>query len=90
VGEGGARLSGGQRQRLGLARALYDRPQVLVLDEVTSALDAETEANVLAVLSTLPSEATVIGIAHRPAAIACFDRVVEFADGRIVSDTRRG
>ena len=69
VGEGGQRLSGGQRQRLGLARALYDRPAILALDESTSALDAPTEARILEILDGLGRTITIIGIAHREQAI---------------------
>lgn len=65
VGERGVRLSGGQRQRLGLARALYDDPAVLVLDEATSALDEATEDAVMEAIDALGKERTVIMIAHR-------------------------
>ena len=69
VGENGIRLSGGQRQRLGLARALYSRPRLLVLDEATSALDVVTEQSVNAALMGLEGEVTLIVIAHRLATI---------------------
>jgi ABC-type bacteriocin/lantibiotic exporter with double-glycine peptidase domain len=83
AGEGGARLSGGQRQRLGLARALYQQPEVLVLDEATSALDTTTEAGILDLLDGLGPEVTIIAVAHRPEAISRFDRVVVFEHGRV-------
>lgn len=86
VGEGGARMSGGQRQRLGLARALYETPEVLVLDEATSALDARTEADILDILDDLGPTTTVVAVAHREQAIRRFDRVVLFDAGRIVAD----
>jgi len=69
VGENGIRLSGGQRQRLGLARALYARPRLLVLDEATSALDVVTEQSINSALIRLEGEVTLIVIAHRLATI---------------------
>ena len=65
VGERGVRLSGGQRQRIGIARALYHNPQLLVLDEGTSALDNLTEHAVMETLNGLKKEITIILIAHR-------------------------
>jgi ATP-binding cassette, subfamily B, bacterial PglK len=84
VGQRGARLSGGQRQRLAIARALYRRPSVLVLDEGTSALDSATEAELIAALEPLRGERTVIAVAHRLTTLATCDRVLLVDDGRVV------
>jgi len=84
IGDLGAGLSGGQKQRLLLARALYKAPQMLVLDEATSHLDAENEAGVNASISSLAL--TRIIVAHRPSTIACADRVLVI-DGGTVSET---
>ena len=84
VGERGVRLSGGQRQRLGLARALYGQPMLLVLDEATSALDAHTESLVSDVSDALHCRATVDVVAHRLATIRRFDQVAFLEHGRVV------
>lgn len=82
VGEIGGGLSGGQRQRILLARALYRRPRVLVLDEATSHLDATSEAAINQAVKSL--QLTRIIIAHRPSTIASAERVVSMSSGRIV------
>ena len=81
VGENGVRLSGGQRQRLGLARALYTRPRLLVLDEATSALDVETEDAISSALLALEGEVTLVVIAHRLATIQHSDKLVYIDKG---------
>ncbi|WP_019906500.1 ABC transporter ATP-binding protein [Methylobacterium sp. 77] len=85
VGERGARLSGGQRQRLGIARALYHDPDVIIFDEATSSLDGETEAAVMAALSTLAGKRTLILIAHRLTSLAGADVVHVLDEGRLIA-----
>lgn len=77
VGERGVRLSGGQRQRIGIARALYNDPDVLVLDEATSALDNDTEAAVMEAIETFTGNKTLIIIAHRLTTIRNCDVIYE-------------
>ena len=84
LGEGGARLSGGERQRLGLARALYLEPRILVLDEPTSALDAITEAEISATLCRLKYHCTIIMIAHRLSITRACDTIFLFSAGRLI------
>jgi ATP-binding cassette subfamily B protein RaxB len=82
VGDMGASVSGGQKQRLLLARALYRKPSILVLDEATSHLDLDTEQRIAQTLRTL--QLTRIMIAHRPQTIAIADRVLNLETGRLV------
>lgn len=84
VGERGLALSAGERQRIALARALLRRPAVLVLDEPTAALDAETERRVGEGLRRLLPDATLVVITHRPALAEAADMVVTLRDGRVV------
>ena len=83
VGERGVKLSGGQRQRIGIARALYQRPAVLVLDEATSALDNETERGITDTILKLKGRITILSIAHRISTLAECDFKVRFEDGVI-------
>lgn len=83
VGDRGSRLSGGERQRIALARALLRRPTLLVLDEATGQLDAETEEQVAAMLRRLHQRTTVVAIAHQPAIFAVADRAVTVDGGRL-------
>jgi len=85
VGERGMSLSGGQRQRLGIARALYSDPLILVLDEATSALDTKTESDVASAIRSLRGEITIVSVAHRLSTIRDNDQVCFMQDGRIVA-----
>lgn len=84
VGERGVRLSGGQRQRIGIARALYTNPQILVLDESTSALDNKTEAEVMESIKALKGEKTIIIVAHRLTTINHCNRIFSFENGVLI------
>jgi ABC-type multidrug transport system fused ATPase/permease subunit len=84
VGERGVRFSGGQQQRLGIARALYPRPPVLVFDEATSALDATTERGVAAAIEEVGRSRTVVIVAHRTSTLAACDRILRVQDGSVV------
>lgn len=81
AGEMGGRLSGGQRQRIALARALVGRPKLLILDEVTSALDPETEASICSNALDLAGEFTIVAITHRPAWSKIADRLYKVDNG---------
>ena len=84
IGERGFRLSGGQRQRLGIARALFTKPKLLVLDEATSALDSETEQAIIRTLAELEGEVTTITVAHRLATVRNCDELLFLKHGRVV------
>lgn len=84
VGERGSKLSGGQRQRLSLARALVRKPVLLILDEVTTALDPQTEIEICTTLRKLSGRVTILTISHQQAMIRFADRVYELTNGRMV------
>ncbi|MFN7109895.1 MAG: ATP-binding cassette domain-containing protein, partial [Brevundimonas sp.] len=81
VGDMGSTLSGGQRQRVLLARALYRRPQILILDEGTANLDVQTEEIIADLISALPI--TRLVVAHRPALLKRAQRIMVMAEGRL-------
>jgi ABC-type multidrug transport system fused ATPase/permease subunit len=85
VGESGYQLSGGQKQRLGLARAFYTNPKLIILDEATSALDSATEHDITDSLNGLRGSCTVVIIAHRLSTVRNADEVIYLQQGRIVS-----
>jgi ABC-type multidrug transport system fused ATPase/permease subunit len=84
IGERGIRLSGGERQRIGIARALYHNPQVLIFDEATSALDNQTEQAVMDAVNNLGKDITIILIAHRLSTVKNCDIIFKFENGRLV------
>ncbi len=83
VGERGGMLSGGQRQRIAIARALAHKPRLLILDEATNALDAETEAAICRTLEALRGELTIIAISHQSPLVEVADRVYRVGDGAV-------
>ena len=86
VGEFGSTLSGGQRQRLAIARAMLRDPAILILDEATSAIDAESQDLINESIQRFAEGRTVLAIAHRMATIMAADRIVVMDGGRIVDD----
>ena len=87
IGERGVRLSGGQRQRLGIARALYHDPDILVFDEATSALDTETESAIMEAIDSFHGRKTLIIIAHRLRTIEGCDMIYKVDGGKITRTT---
>ena len=86
MGDRGTRISGGQRQRLGIARAVFTAPKLLVLDEATSALDGETEANISDAIQKFGDGVTVIMIAHRLSTVLAAHRVVYMDKGKVIAE----
>lgn len=87
IGDRGVRLSGGQRQRIGIARALYNDPEILVFDEATSALDNDTEAAVMEAVNSFHGKKTMIIIAHRLNTIEKCDIIYKVEDAKLVETT---
>ncbi len=85
VGERGTKLSGGQRQRLGIARAMFTKPKLLVLDEATSALDGQTESDISSSILELKGRVTVVMIAHRLSTVRFADKVIYIDEGKILA-----
>ena len=84
VGEHGVRLSGGQLQRIGIARALYHNPKLLILDESTNALDDDTERKIMESIRELKGKLTIIIIAHRLSTVKYCDKLIELKNGNII------
>ena len=85
VGERGIKISGGERQRIGIARALYNKAELLVLDEATSSLDNKTENEVMRGISHMEFRPTILMIAHRLSTVKHCDSIVQLENGRIVA-----
>jgi ABC-type multidrug transport system fused ATPase/permease subunit len=85
IGERGAKISGGQRQRLGIARAMFTKPKLLVLDEATSSLDGQTEADLSGAINALQGSVTVVMIAHRLSTVRNADTVIYMDKGKIIA-----
>lgn len=83
VGELGSKISGGQKQRLGIARALYSSPKILILDEATSALDAVSEERIIKCLRSLKGNITIVSIAHRLSTVTSADKILYLDEGSI-------
>lgn len=89
VGEWGVQLSGGQRQRIAIARALYNNPDIIIMDEATAALDNETEKAVMESIEALQGIKTLIIVAHRLTTIRKCDEIYEIVDGKAVLRNKR-
>jgi ATP-binding cassette, subfamily B, bacterial PglK len=87
LGERGVQLSGGQRQRLGIARALYRRATLVVMDEATASLDVTAEREITAALHDLAGSMTLVIIAHRRSALAGCNRVFHLRDGHFIGES---
>jgi ATP-binding cassette, subfamily C, bacterial len=83
IGERGSKLSGGQRQRLALARALVRKPELLILDEATTALDPQTEQAICRTLERIKGDMTILAISHQPAIMDIADKIYELRSGAI-------
>jgi ABC-type multidrug transport system fused ATPase/permease subunit len=85
IGDEGGKMSGGQRQRIGIARALLTKPKILILDEATSSLDAQTENNVTSTINKIRGDSLVVVVAHRLATVRQADLVIYMQDGQIMA-----
>jgi len=85
IGERGLKLSGGERQRIAIARALYAEPQILFLDEASSALDEATERDIMDHIRATTGEVTVLAVTHRRSVIMPNDQIIRLSDGHVVT-----
>ena len=83
IGERGSKFSGGEKQRIGIARSLYNKPKILVLDEATSSLDIETEKNFINSIYQLKDDKTILIISHRESTLQKCDIVYEISEGKL-------
>jgi ABC-type multidrug transport system fused ATPase/permease subunit len=83
VGERGSKFSGGEKQRIGIARSLYNKPKILVLDEATSSLDLETEKNFINSIHELKDDKTILIISHRESTLQNCDIIYEISQGKL-------
>ena len=84
VGEKGLMISGGQKQRIGIARALYNNPDLLILDEFTSSLDLGTEKLIMDTIYNLGENKTIIIVSHRESAVDRCDQLITISNGKII------
>lgn len=84
VGEDGGRLSGGQRQRIGIARALYFEKEILILDEITAALDSQVENQIMRLINSLKGDKTILVVAHRFSTLSGCDRIYQLQQGQVI------
>ena len=84
IGEAGSKLSGGQIQRMGIARALYVDPKILIFDEITSSIDVDTERQILEVVKKLKKNKTIILITHKPSTLEICDEVYEVKNQKVI------
>ena len=89
VGEDGIKLSGGQKQRIGIARAIYNNLEILILDESTNALDRNTEKEIINNIYNLPDKKTTITISHSRESLTNCDKIIEFKEGKIYKITNK-
>lgn len=83
IGERGSKFSGGQQQRMGIARALYKRPEILILDEATSSLDERSEKEIFNTINNLKNKLTIIIVAHKKSVLDFCDKIYEIKDGKL-------
>ena len=84
LGERGSRISGGEKQRIGIARALYRNPEILILDESTNSIDLKTKKTILKNINNLRGEKTIISISHEMDVLKDCDKIFEMKNGKLV------